>query len=146
RWEDSLMTARGSLEVVEARAGKADFGAGLCGWFHSPIELGKGVNTDLNAVYREDMRMGSHWSYLGLAKAWALSGMARAFLELGRPAEALDRVQAIPRGRYASTDVHALFCRAYRDLGDRGQLRRAVMEWRDESPLATEMWESAVEA
>src|SRR5690606_22233278 len=54
--------------------------------------------------------------------------------------------QAIPRGRYASTDTYALFCRAYRDLGDGVRLSRVVLEWRDQSPLDTDMWEKAAEA
>jgi tetratricopeptide (TPR) repeat protein len=141
RWPDALEWSQRALESLDASDADALSLRDLYGHFYSPVELGKGVNTDLNRACREDMESGSRQGYLDLIRAHCLAGRARALLALDRPREAAECAEGIPRGRYVSLDVHGLLAEAYRRLGDIDGLRGMVGAWIAERPLEAGEWD-----
>jgi hypothetical protein len=141
RWPEALecsdrcLRALGALE--EAREGPPDRYA----HFLPPIGLGKGLATDFNQAYREDLETGSHQGYLGLMRALCRAEQARAMLALDRPEAALRYAEAIPPDRYVSIDPRAWMAEALARLGDADRLRAVYRAWFLEKPLDTAVWD-----
>jgi glycosyl transferase family 1 len=141
--------------VMEAskRCREASSTEGIHRHFLTPVELGKGLNTDLNRAYRADLERepGSHPGYahaqgfLGLLRAHCLAQEARALLALGRPGEGLRIAEGIPRTDFVSVDPFELMAGACAALGDGTRLRTVLLAWYAERPLDTAVWSQVAE-
>ncbi|GEM_PF-1752892 len=162
RWQEALDGSQRCLEALDnlERAHAAGAvpvtgpGAGsplprslreLYGHFYPPVDLGKGVNTDLNSAFRADLAGGSPQGYLDLMRAHCLAERARALLALDRPREALECAERIPVDRFASLEPHGLMAEACARTGDAARLRTVLQTWRRETPLNTEVWDKVAE-
>lgn len=154
RWEAVLAQGDACLRALaplRAPAG-GDPGApparlrDLYGRYYPPIHLGKGLNTDINRAYREDLA-GTGWeAYARLLEALCRDAQARALRALGRAAEGLALAGALPDGDYVSVDARAARAAAAEAAGDPG---RALREWEAafaERPLETGVWDKLAEA
>jgi hypothetical protein len=156
-WEAALEASRRCREALSsageptAAAGIGSL-AGIHRHFLAPVELGKGLNTDLNRAYRADLERGmSHpgyppiQGYPTLLRTHCLSLEARALLALGRPGEALRIAEGIPAADFVSVDPFGLMAEACMALGDGARLRAVLMGWYAERPLDTSVWTQVAE-
>ncbi|MDB5104012.1 MAG: hypothetical protein JWP91_1701 [Fibrobacteres bacterium] len=158
RWPEVLEESQACLKALErvesdasgqggyASAGTMDRSGFLTLYahFYAPVDLGKGVTSDLNRAYRQDIAEGSPRGYLGLMRAHCLAAQAVALLALDRPREALERAERIPAGRFASLEPNGLITDACRRLGDIPRMREVLRAWFREKPLDTEVWNRMV--
>ncbi|HKP94378.1 MAG TPA: glycosyltransferase [Fibrobacteria bacterium] len=147
QWAETLEWSGLCLQALDALEAEADAGPlpDLYAHFYPPIGLGKGIATDLNRAFREDLETGSRRGYLGLMRAHCRADRARALLALDRPAEALDCAGRIPRDRFVSLEPYLLLYQGLRRIGDTGRLRAVLRDWFAETPLDWTMWDKAVE-
>ena len=165
RWEEVLEGSQACLETLDAlervrplpgpdaAAGEKGIGGGvasdlvdLYGHFYPPVDLGKGLNTDLNRAFRLDLPRGVPHGYADLMRARCLADRTRALLALGRPREALETARGIPAGRFASADPYPLMAECCALTGDRDRECTVMAEWHRERPLDTGVWSKRIQA
>ncbi len=149
QWQESLAWTERCL--ADLAAGGSDSPAAgpeaaRYGFFLPPIGLGKGMNTDLNRAFREDLDSGSQRGYLGLLRAHALSARARALLSLNRLEEARECAEGIPKNRWVSLDPYLLLHEVHSRMDDRARLRELLPAWFAENPLDWTMWDKVAES
>jgi hypothetical protein len=145
RWPETLECADrclASLDALEIPPGSLPEGYAH---FLPPIGLGKGLATDFNLAFKEDLEMGSQQGYLGLIRALCRADQARAFMALDRPDAALRCAQAVPADRYVSLDPLAWMAQALSRIGDADRLRAVYRAWFREKPLDTAAWDTIAE-
>ncbi len=170
-WTDAAAAAQALLVTLESAA----YGHDLYDQFHPPLDLGLGMNTDLNNAYRRDLETasgafpGKPTGYPALLRALALACQGHALLALGRPAEALEALRKIrppdinpvpglepapgsiprpgiiPDPGYASVDAHGDLAEAQLALGDAAGSASTLREWFRLKPLDTKVWDKVYE-
>jgi hypothetical protein len=152
RWDEVLersQACQGSMDAVERTSAQPGDPSGLSSLydhFYPPVDLGKGLNTDLNHAFRLDLPRGIPHAYADLMRARCLADRARALLALGRPREALEAAERIPAGRFVSVDPRPLMAECCALTGDRDRECAVVAEWYRERPLDTSAWEKRVQS
>jgi hypothetical protein len=163
-WEEARAAARSCRLALSTAPGLVPEAEGPGAWegayrhFLAPVELGKGLNTDLNRAYRADLDsasfpaaaaasspsetrpQGSRPGYPALLRAHCLAVEARAALALGLPEEALRIAGEIPKADFASVDPFELMAEACAAAGDGPRLRAVLLGWYAEKPLDTGVW------
>ncbi|MEO6097243.1 MAG: hypothetical protein ABIW76_16855, partial [Fibrobacteria bacterium] len=157
RWEEVLAGSQACLETLEALESALPIStsasapalvlatlSSLYGHFYPPVDLGKGLNADLNRAFLADLPRGIPREYLDLMRARCLADRARALLALGRPGAALEVVEGIPAGRFASVSPHDLMDECGALTGDHDRACTALAVWHRERPLDTEVWDRRI--
>jgi hypothetical protein len=153
-WEAVLEFSRRCRQALPMGTGWAalapagpDSLAGIHRHFLSPVELGKGLNTDLNRAFRADLERdpGSHQGYPSLLRAHCLAQEARAALALGRPGEALRIAEGILAADSVSVDALELMAGACAASGDGARMRGILLDGYAERPLDTTVWTRVAE-
>lgn len=144
-WEAALEASK--------RCRDASSTEGIHRHFLAPVELGKGLNSDLNRAYRADLEpeLGSHPGYSPaqgfheLLQAHCLALEACALLALGRTGEAMRIAEGIPRTDFVSVDSFGIMADACAASGDKARLRTVLLGWFAERPLDTAVWTRVAE-
>lgn len=157
-WEAVLEASRRCREALpdaaqSPAAPAPDALAGIHRHFLAPVELGKGLNSDLNRAFGADLGRdpGSHPGYSpaqgfpSLMRAHCLVLEARASLALGRPGNALRMAEGIPAAEFVSVDPFGLMAEACAASGDGPRLRELLLAWYAERPLDTAVWTRVAE-
>ena len=110
-----------------------------------PVNLGKGMNSDINRAYLEDLT-GKGSGGRGLLERHCRFALAEASLAKGAAAEALAATESLSAARDASLDRNRLRLAAGIHLGDGATVRAICRDWFEDSPLDTAAWERMVEA
>jgi len=112
--------------------------------FFAPIELGKAMNTDINAAYRRKLEQGHDGEMRELAAALALGLKAQALKRQEHWSEAATCAAAIPAGRFLSVSPHPILVEAALRQGNGRGVREACEAWLAENPLDSRVWEETV--
>lgn len=157
-WEAVLEASQRCREALpdaaqSSAAPAPDALAGIHRHFLSPVELGKGLNSDLNRAFGADLGRdpGSHPGYApsqafpSLMRAHCLVLEARASLALGLPGNALRIAEGIPAAEFLSVDPFGLMAEACAASGDGARLRGFLLAWYAERPLDTAVWTRVAE-
>lgn len=141
-WETALGLAR---ECQAALPESRPEGKAVYSFLIPPINLGQGMNSDLNQACLEDMKSGQWNAGLALLRTHCLFTAAESLLALGRPKECLDLVVGLPAGKYASLPVYRLLAESYMLSADHPGLKAVYRAWFESSPLDTGIWEKIAE-
>ncbi|MEO7425632.1 MAG: glycosyltransferase [Fibrobacteria bacterium] len=139
-WSDRCLAELAALEAAPVPA------VSLYAHFHPPLGLGKGMNTDLNRAFREDVESGLLRSYLDLLRSHCHAARARALLSLDRGSEAKASAERIAKCPWVSLDPYLLLHDIYTRLDDRSSLRAMLPGWFAETPLDWTMWDKVAES
>ncbi len=115
-------------------------------YFYSPLDLGKGVNSDLNQIFRHHLTTGGHEAYLEWMKAHCDADMGKAYLSLGSPADALRHLVNIPLGKFSSLNLFDTLLSALLGIGDKENIRRIAKDYFSLQPLDTALWDKIFNA
>jgi hypothetical protein len=140
RWEPAIERADACLRALDALASAPGTVRRLYGHFHPPLDLGKGMNADLNRAFGMDLAGGKLPGYLDLLRAHCHAEKARASLAIGAVGESSSQLEDVPPGRFASLDPYEALIADRLRLGDLDGVRATLRFWFSQSPLDTAAW------
>lgn len=117
----------------------------LYNYFHPPLDLGKGFNSDLNRAFRLDLKIQQPFHYLELMQAHIRVDAAKAHVALKQPEAALTELLQINLNEYASLDAYRILIDGLFHLHDHTSIRKVVDAWFNQKPLDTQTWDCIYE-
>lgn len=149
RTKDWVAVERLSRECLEALE-RADVsglrpGGALYSTLLHPVDLGKGMNSDVNRAFLEDLT-GKGPGGKGLLSRHCAFALAESALERGSAAEALALAQRLDASAGVSLPLQALKTEAGLKAGDFPAVQGTCRDWFEAAPLDTRAWEGILTA
>jgi hypothetical protein len=106
-----------------------------------PVDLGQGMNADINQAFLSDLRGDGPDGGRSLLGRHCLFASAKASMSSGRPSEALNTLPRLGGIQHASVPKTPLQLEAALSVGDKDLVLTTCRTWFQESPLDTRAWE-----
>ncbi len=118
---------------------------GYC-FFYAPIELAKGLNTDLNHAFAEDLFNAAPTAYLQLFTGLCLLLQAQCHLALEQSNQAIVTLNAIPHTDFFSLEKEGLLIEILQQQKAGDTLRDTLKLWFIHNPFNPLVWEKVLQA
>ena len=149
RTEDWAAVERRARECLEALERADDSGLRPGGTLYStllhPVGLGRGMNSDVNRAFLEDLA-GKGPGGRGLLSRHCEFALAESALARGSAADALALARRLDASPGVSLPYHALKIEAGLEAGDSPAVQAACRDWFEDAPLDTRAWEGILSA
>jgi Glycosyl transferases group 1 len=140
QWQTVLDEGEKCLRAVNALENNPVLIRELNGYYHPPLNLGKGLNADLNQAYRQDLQGEKHAGYRALLQAHCATDMAAAYLHLGKPETSAEYLDLVPDERFASLDLFQARLNTFILKQDNLGAKRVLDAWFALKPLNMSQW------
>ncbi len=146
KWQVTIDEANHCISILREFASAPETLLPLYGYFHPPLDLGKGFTSDLNQAFREDLGKGKRQGYIDLLQAHCCADKSKALLSLGKLNESLTELEGVPLARFASLEPFGALVTGMFRIGILDAMRKVARLWFVQNPLDMGTWEKVFEA